>query len=184
MNYQDKLSKILNGASIQSAKADGDIIIAELTASQASKLQAVGLDLDFQSFSGNRITVGLDKQAVNEAFEANKKAPRASSAVNVEIASRTVYNVRSEGGENEISEAWLDKVTFDDQPETGAVTINNQTYTLYLGEAADYYDISEDADPTRRVYCVDVPIDGVIHTITSYGLTNLLRSLARMAKIG
>ena len=183
MNYQEKLSTILNGATIESAKADGDVVIANLTASQASKLQAIDLAMDFRAFAGTRVTVAIDKEALNAAFEANKKAPRASSAVNVDIASRTVYNVRSDG-DNQITSAWLDKVTFDNAPVAGNVTINGEQYALYLGESADYYDISEDADPTRTVYCCDVPIDGVVHTVTSYGLTNLLRSLCRMAKIG
>ena len=183
MNYQEKLSTILNGATIESAKADGDVVIANLTVSQASKLQAIDLAMDFRAFAGTRVTVAIDKEALNQAFGANKKAPRASSAVTVDVATRTVYNVRSDG-DNQISSAWLDKVNFDDQPINGGATINGANYTLYLGEAADYYDISEDADPTRTVYCIDVPIDGVVHTVTSYGLTNLLRSLARMAKIG
>jgi len=183
MNYLDILSTILNGASIRSAKADGDVIVAELTASQASKLQAVDIELDFIDFQGNRVKVEMDKSTVDAVYESNKKAPRASTAVNVDIASRTVYTVRTDG-DNEISEAWLDKTTLDDDPIRGQVTINGESYDLFLGEAADYYEIDEDADPTRRVYGVIVPIDGMEHTVTSYGLTNLLRSLARMAEIG
>lgn len=182
-DFRSELSSILNGATITSATLadDSNVIVAELTASQASKLSAMDITINPVSFKGNRVIVELDFEEIKVAYESNKKAPRSSSSVNVEVSTRTIYEVRTDGV-NEVSSAWLDKVTFDGADITGGVVINGETYEVYLGQASEYYEIGENSDPTRTVYVVDLPIAGSVHQLTSYGLTNLLRSVCKIGE--
>jgi hypothetical protein len=159
----------------------------EVTAAQASKLQeTLGKDhTEFVAFDGAHVIIRVSLSVLKDKAETNQRVSRGSS-VNVEIVSRIVYTVNAPDAANEVTRAW-----WEAEAKEGGISVNGEEYPIFAGIAADYYEApeaEEDAknwDPERTVYVVQLPTAEGVLTLTSYGVTNLIRRVAsRDEKIG
>lgn len=115
----------------------------------------------------NRVIVAIDRDTIEAAVLANRKAPR--TAVNVEIEATTLYRVKTDGV-NAVKSA-----SYSADSGMGDIYINDVAYRITTAPAIEYY---PDADkPERPVYVVSIPVNGETIVVTSYGLTNLIRRL-------
>jgi hypothetical protein len=179
INYVQDLAKL--GIKAESTE---DVGVVRLTMTQYDKVLKTfeEADLTFEGLlpSENRVVVRIKADALAEAVASNKRAPRTST--NVRITSQVLYTVESDGT-NEVAQC-----LWDSTDQRGTIQINGMDFTIYTGAAGDYYDIQPKEDETeedfnarlhRAVYVVDLPVivDGDQHqqTLTSYGVTNLIR---------
>jgi hypothetical protein len=150
----------------------------EVTAAQGTKLVDT-LKKDFASLvglDGSHVILRVYLPQLEKAAEANEKVARGSS-VNVEIVSRMTYAVSAPDAKNVVSSAW-----WESDSKEGGISVNGQDYPIFAGVAADYYESPKDDeeaaknwDPERLVYVVELPTDDGVLTLTSYGVTNLIR---------
>jgi hypothetical protein len=142
----------------------------KMTLVQMGKLAAV-LDTDIVPAGflpkENRVVVALDRTAIEAAVLANRKAPRAS--VNVEIDVTTLYTVKSDGV-NAITSA-----SFSAESGSGDIWINGVAYRIENAPAKEFYPDSE--TPERPIFVTKLPIGGETQVLYSYGLTNLIRRI-------
>jgi hypothetical protein len=152
----------------------------EVTAAQASKLKEVlGKDnTQLMDTDGAHVVLRVSLAVLKDKAETNQRVSRGPS-VNVEIVSRIVYTVSAPDAVNKVTRAW-----WEAEAKDGGISVNGEDYPIFAGVAADYYEApktEEDAknwDPERTVFVVQLPTAEGVLTLTSYGVTNLIRRVA------
>lgn len=149
----------------------------EVTAAQAGKLQeTIGKDhTAFVDFDGSHVILRVSLSKLQEAAELNKTVARGSS-IEVNIVTRVTYAIDAPEATNEVKKAW-----WEAESKTGAIKVNGKDYPISAGVAADYYETPKDEEaakewnPERTVFVVELPTTEGLLTLTSYGVTNLIR---------
>lgn len=177
--HTNETTKLLGRIGIR-AESTEDPQIVKMTMGQYGKLQKImpAPQSQFESLepANNRVVVRIDLDALEAAVAANKKAPRRS--VSVSISSFTIYEIDAdEDAANEVSRAM-----WNSGDDLGYIEINGERFEIFSAEAQEFYEISEDSDPARKVFVVELPgPDGTI-TLTSYGVTNLIRRIVALSE--
>lgn len=163
--------ELLAKLGVDASEHTGDSV--KMTLVQMGKLDAV-LDDDVVPTGflpkENRVIVDIDREMLEAAVLANRKAPRTS--VNVQITTNMLYSVKSDGVNDVVS------ASFNSDAGTGDVWINGVAYTITTAPAVTYYPDAE--KPERTVFAVSLPVDGESVIVTSYSVMNLIRRLCNI----
>lgn len=169
---------------------EDDVAKVIVTPQQGAKLQELlGADnvqfVDFSDMINNRIGITINVEKLQAAANEGKRTSRGKYQIDIKSAIHYQVDVSAgEDGEppvNEVTSAW-----WSSDDSQGGITINGIERHVYSGRAEDYYDIeSTEANPERTVYVIDLPTSEGDERVTSYGMTNLIRSVAKIrATIG
>jgi hypothetical protein len=152
----------------------------EMTAAQGTKLtELLGKDnASLVNLKASHVIIRVNLASLEKAAEDNQRTARGSS-VTVNIISRMTYAIDAPEATNEVKKAW-----WEAESQAGAIKVNGKDYPIYSGVAADYYEAPKDEEtakewnPERVVYVVELPTTDGVLTLTSYGITNLIRRVA------
>jgi hypothetical protein len=188
----DKIVALVNRVGVPMVYAattneDGSRLDAEVTSASAAKLTDLLGEkaVKFLRFKGTHVVVRITVAELEKAAAEAQKVSR-GTGVEVEITSRIQYAVttKTEGAVNDVTSAW-----WSADEMAGGITVNGAEYEIVPGLAKDYYrepeaDSGKEWNPERTIYIVWLPLtdkDGVSseQAITSYGVANLIRSVAR-----
>lgn len=166
-------------ATAEAAGFDSTDALAALTPTQITKAKAMSLVDEIVGVAGTRMMIVVNLEALERAVAENAKAPRAGGGVTVEIERSTHYAFTVTGNEiNDFTHAvWAG--------DAGYIHVNGLQIAIEAGEAGDFYEEPDDSDtwdPERTVYVsrFTAEADGVVSefTLSSYGMTNLIRRFA------
>jgi hypothetical protein len=152
----------------------------EMTAAQGTKIiDLLGKDsANVVNLKASHVIVRVNLASLEKAAEDNQKTARGSS-VTVNIVSRMTYAIDAPDAANEVKKAW-----WEAESQAGGIKVNGKEYPIFSGMAADYYEAPKDEEaakewnPERVVYVVELPTAEGVLTLTSYGITNLIRRVA------
>lgn len=148
-----------------------DTVEVTSTIAQYQKIESVLANVTLITIRDNRVISEVALDELQAAVEANAKAPRGSGA-KCTIATESVYTVETDDDapNNVTSARW------NPREQSGEIVVNGVNLAIHAGQAEDFYEVGEESDPERTVYYVSfVTVAGTEETLTSYGITNLIR---------
>lgn len=133
--------------------------------------------------SGYVVSTVPFKDYVDAVANAATHASRRVGGVQVDIASRMVYDITAPDATNDITYA-----EWDATEKTGFIAINGAECAVFNAAASEYYDNDNpEADSDRTIFVIEFtaenPETGAPEdvTLTSYGFTNLIRRVCSYA---